>query len=71
MGRKILSLDIRHDAVTAVLLATGIKGPWVERHHRVPITDAEEPGQETAKALDQVMQQLDADDATCVVSLVL
>ena len=69
MGRKILSLDIRHDAVTAVLLATGIKGPWVERHHRVPITDAEEPGQETAKALDQVMQQLDADDATCVVSL--
>ena len=42
MRRKILGLDIRHDAVSAVLLKSGIKGTVIDAHVHVPLSDRKE-----------------------------
>lgn len=39
MSRKVLGLDIRHDAIAAVLVKSGIKGNWVESCMYVPLSD--------------------------------
>ena len=39
MSRKILGLDIRHDAVSAVLVKSSIKETVIEAHVHVPISD--------------------------------
>jgi len=69
MSRRILGLDIRQDGITAVMVVTGIKGPWVDDYVHISIPDPEEPEMDIAAALARMAQQMDVPGSTCVVSL--
>ena len=66
MSKKILGLDIRTTAVSAVLLKSGLKGHWLEAHAHVPFDEALDPADETARALDLIAQTMDLGGAACV-----
>lgn len=70
MSRKLLGLDIRRDAISAVVVKSGIKGSWIENYIHVPITSEETAFEEGLKqSLESVSGQLDLTDAVCLVSL--
>jgi len=66
MGRKIFALDIREDAVSAVLISSRIKGNSVDAHFHVPVDDLSNGIQEP---LEAVLEAIPVDGATCIVSL--
>ena len=68
MRRKILGLDIRHDAVSAVLLKSGIKGTVIDAHVHVPLTDgkADEPG--WVAPLETIVKKMDISGSVCAAS---
>jgi hypothetical protein len=73
MSRKIFGLDIRNDAVSAVLVNSSIKGNWIEAHAYVPLEYAERP-EETMenrieRGLERVLNMVNPSGAFCVVSL--
>ena len=70
MSRKILGLDIRPDAVSAVIVKSGIKGSWIENHVRVPIQVRETSFEaEVKRSLEIICEQIDTTDAVCIVAL--
>ena len=70
MGRKILGLDIRRDAVSAVMVKIGMKGSWIENHARVSLSAKETSFEEELKrALGHIREQIDTTDAVCIVAL--
>ena len=46
MSKHVLGLDIRHNAVTAVLVKSGIKGNWIDGHIYVPMAEPFPPSEE-------------------------
>ena len=70
MGRKILGLDIRYDAVSAVVVKSGMSGSWIESYARVPISVKETSFEEELKrSLESINGQIDITDAVCIVAL--
>ncbi|QTA93226.1 type II secretion system protein GspL [Desulfonema magnum] len=67
MSKKILGLDIRQDAVAAVLVKSGIKGNWIESYARVP-TDQKEIETSLPAALETITRQIDTAGSLCVAS---
>jgi len=70
MGRKILGLDIRYDAVSAVVVKSSMSGSWIESYARVPISVKETSFEEELKrSLEGICGHLDITDAVCIVAL--
>lgn len=67
MSRSILGLDIRNDAVSAVLLNHSLKGNSIEAHIHVPVSgkDMEEG---IRAALKIIVEKLDITHAVCIAS---
>ena len=77
MSRKVLGLDIRHDAIAAVLVKSGIKGNWVESCMYVPLSDqnlfppsddGEEAENPLIPALEMIAEKMDTDGSVYVAS---
>ena len=68
MKRKILGLDIRHDAVSAVLIKSGIKGAAIEAHVHVPLSDRKEDETDWVAPLETIVKKMDISDSVCVAS---
>lgn len=68
MKRKILGLDIREDAVSAVLLAGSIKRTEIEAHLYVPISEPEDFESGLAAALEAIIEKIDVTGAVCAAS---
>lgn len=70
MSRKILGLDIRYDAVSAVIVKSGMRGSWIESYARVPISVGETTFEEELKrSLESIGRQMDTTNAVCIVAL--
>ncbi|MBW2575495.1 MAG: hypothetical protein JRC88_08410 [Deltaproteobacteria bacterium] len=68
MSRKILGLDIRHDAISAVLLKSGIKGTDIEAHVHVPISNQVYMETVLAASLETIVEKIDISGSVCVAS---
>jgi len=70
MGRKIFGLDIRSDAVSAVLVDNSIKGIVIESHIHVPLemTEGDNNGN-LSEALEMIASEINITDAVSVVSI--
>jgi general secretion pathway protein L len=68
MSRKILGLDIRPDAVSAVLINSSIKGTVIEAHEHVPLSGRKEDRNGLADSLETIQQKMDLSDSICVAS---
>jgi len=68
MKRKILGLDIRGDAVSAVLLSRRAKRTVIEAHEYVPVSEPAEFESDLSAALETITAKLDATGAVCVAS---
>jgi len=69
MSRKILGLDIRPDAVSAVLINSSIKGTVIEAHEHVPLSGRKEEDRNGLSAsLETIEQKMDISDSFCVAS---
>ena len=69
MSRKILAIDIRKDAVAAVLLNTGLKSDVVQACTHLPITAPPDGGDGLSQTLTLLLQQMNPTGANVVVSL--
>lgn len=68
MSRKIFGLDIRHDAVAAVLVDSSMKGVEIERQEYVEFADVD--GDEALRtALEIVTSGLDSSETVCVTAV--
>ncbi|MGW8324787.1 MAG: type II secretion system protein GspL, partial [Desulfobacterales bacterium] len=68
MSRKILGLDIRPDAVSAVLINSSIKGTVIEAHGHVPLSDRNKDENGLSASLEIIAQKMDISDSICVAS---
>ena len=68
MSRKILGLDIRPDAVSAVLINSSIKGTVIEAHEHVPLSGRKEDRNGLSASLETIEQKMDISDSICVAS---
>jgi len=68
MRRKILGLDIRHDAVSAVLLKSGIKGTVIDAHVHVPLTDGKADETGWVAPLETLVKKMDISGSVCAAS---
>jgi len=68
MSRKILGLDIQNDAVSAVLVSSGIKGATIEAHDRVPISNESDREKGFAASLEMITKKIDIFGSVCVAS---
>jgi len=68
MSRKILGIDIRHDAVSAVLVESGIKGTVIDSHMHVPLSDRNEDVNGLAVSLKTIAQAMETSESICVAS---
>ncbi len=68
MRKKILGLDIRHDAVSAVLLKSGVKGKDIEAHVHVPISNQVYMETVLAASLETIVEKIDISGSVCVAS---
>jgi len=66
MSKKILGLDVRTTAISAVLLKSGLKGHWLEAHAHIPFREDQDPVDETAQALAIINDRMDVSGAACV-----
>ncbi len=69
MSKKILGLDIRYDAVSAVLVRKGIRGAWVEAHERVRVIDQNEIETAVSESLETITKNMDISGSACAVSI--
>ena len=70
MSRKVLGLDIRRDAVAAVIVKSGMKGSWIENYIHVPISVKDNSFEDELKrALESIIGKIDVADAVCIVTL--
>ncbi len=68
INRKILGLDIRYDAVSAVLVKSSVKGNWIETCEHVPILDQKEIESKIKYALEKIFEKIDITGCVCVAS---
>jgi Tfp pilus assembly protein PilN len=69
-SRDILGLDIRSDAVSAVLIKSGMKGLTIEASKHIRFSDAEEPaGTGLCQALASIASEMDITGAFCIAAL--
>jgi len=66
MSRKILGIDIRNEAVSAVLLQSKIKGMSIEAHAYSPISAPDGIKSGVSDCIDSLMKQVDISGATCI-----
>lgn len=66
MSRKILGLDIRKDAVSAMLLQSKIKGVTIEAHAFSPLSETNGIKNGVSDCIDSLMKQADISGATCI-----
>ena len=69
MSRRILGLDIRHDAVSAVLVESSIKRTAIEAQAHVPISDRKGDRNNWVGSLETIVQKIDITGSVCVASL--
>lgn len=69
MSRKILGLDVRHDSVTAVLIASSLRETQIEGCLRVPVPDTGDRGLDLRSAMEAVRSGMNTDQAYCVASI--
>ena len=69
MSKLILGLDIRDDAVSAVLLKCGIKGNSIEAHTSIPMTDPNEISSGILQALKLINEKKELTGSVCIASL--
>jgi len=68
MSRKILGLDIRPDAVSAVLMDSSIKGTVIEAHEHIPLSGRRDDRNGLSASLETIEQKMDISNAICVAS---
>jgi len=68
MSRKILGLDIQNDAVSAVLVSSGIKGATIEAHDYVPISNESDRENGLAVSLEMIAKKINIFGSVCVAS---
>jgi general secretion pathway protein L len=66
MARKILSIDIREDAISAVLFKSGLKGSNIEAHAYASVNGVENG---LSDALNALLENIETEGATCIMSL--
>ncbi|HAO20288.1 MAG TPA: hypothetical protein DCQ37_07255 [Desulfobacteraceae bacterium] len=64
--RQIFGLDIRQNAVSAVLLKSGLQGSRIESHLHIPLADGIDAG--LVPALTDIRSQMDINGAACIAS---
>ena len=69
MAIKILGVDFRKDAVSAVLIRGSCKGVWMDAHARVSLERPEDLEKGLASCLDTVSGQADLSNAVCAAAL--
>lgn len=69
MSRQILAIDIRNEAIAAVLINTGLKNSTIQRYLYVSRNGASGPSPTFQDTLKTICDRLAVDDPTCVVSL--
>jgi type II secretory pathway component PulL len=68
MTRKILGLDIRHDAVSAVLVQNSIKENVIESYESVPIPDQQDFESGMAASLETIVEKMNISGSICIAS---
>ncbi|MFC1829808.1 type II secretion system protein GspL [Thermodesulfobacteriota bacterium] len=68
MPRSIFGLDIRNDAVSAVLIKTGFKGSWIEAYQHVPIPGPDDISTAIDRALGTITKNIDTTGSVCIAS---
>ena len=68
MTRKILGLDIRHDAVSAVLVKNSIKENVIESYESVPIPDQQDFESGMAASLETIVEKMNISGSICIAS---
>ncbi len=68
MSRNILGLDIRDDAISAVLVKSGIKTNSIEAHEYIPVSDQKDIAGCVDSLLKSLCKQADISGSICVAS---
>lgn len=68
MTRKTLGLDIRHDAVSAVLVKNSIKENVIESYESVPIPDQQDFESGMAASLETIVEKMNISGSVCIAS---
>jgi type II secretion system protein L len=68
MSRNILGIDIRHHAVSAVLVKGGLKNTTIVAHEYVPLKDQEDLEAAVTRSMEIITEKLDLTDTVCVAS---
>ncbi|MFC1814940.1 hypothetical protein ACFL0M_03145, partial [Thermodesulfobacteriota bacterium] len=68
MSRKILGLDIRNDAVSAVLLINSMKGNSIEAHEHAFISNQNGLEDGIEACLNNITEKMDISGSTCIAS---
>ncbi len=68
MSRKFFGIDIKQDRVSAVLIASGMKGLEVESHACVMLADLPEAEDKTVEALKTIVADIDPAGSVCMVA---
>ncbi len=66
MNKKIIGLDVADEAITAVMIHTGLRENQIEHVLHIPIPDGEDRDTRLNAALQSVAEQMDTADAACV-----
>ena len=69
MSRKVLSIDIRNESVTAVLVKTSLRESRIDTHAYIPISDSDNDPDRLKTALEALVGQIDPTGCDCVVSI--
>ena len=66
MSKKIIGLDVADEAVTAVMINSGLRENQIESVLHIPLPDGEDRDTHLDAALRSVAEHMDAADAACV-----
>jgi len=69
VSRKVLGIDIRKDAVSAVVVKTSLRENRIDAHAYIPLTDAAEDENNFRTALHALWNEIDPAGCDCVVSI--
>ncbi len=69
MHRKVLGLDIRNDALAAVLVESSRKGNRIKAHECVEVPDQKDIENATASFLETIAEKMDIAGSVCIASL--
>lgn len=64
-----MGLDIRNDAIAAVVVNSSIKGRFIERYARVPLNGELDADERLTKALEFLNEELDFSGSACAIAL--